>query len=93
MSTYVIVVMVVVVVVVNEVLIDRLIDRLIMVKNGADVLTLLRGTIVNRTYGIHKKPVYLPIFTNNIWSYLLWSPVVAPFPEVSYSGGPIVNRT
>ena len=89
MSTYVIVVMVVVVVVVNEILIDRL----IMVKNGADVLTLLRGTIVNRTYGIHKKPVYLPIFTNNIWSYLLWSPVVAPFPEVSYSGGPIVNRT
>ena len=23
-----------------------------------------------------QKPIYLAIFTNNIWSYLLWSPVV-----------------
>ena len=30
---------------------------------------LLRGGIVNRTYGIHKKPIYLTFFTNNIWSY------------------------
>ena len=37
---------------------------------------LLRGAIVNRTYGRHKKPTYLPIFTDNIWSYLLWSHVI-----------------
>ena len=41
-------------------------------------LLLLRGAIVNRTYGIHKNlpGIHLPIFTNNIWSYLLWSPVI-----------------
>ena len=32
-------------------------------------LLLLRGTIVNRTYGIQKKTIYLTIFTNTIWSY------------------------
>ena len=32
------------------------------------------GTIVNRTYGTHKNLYVLPIFTSNIWSYLLWSP-------------------
>ena len=39
---------------------------------------LLRGTILNRTYSIHKNlpGIYFPIFTNNIRSYLLWSPVV-----------------
>ena len=38
---------------------------------------LLRGTIVNRTYGTHKK-LHLHLFlllNSNIWSYLLWSPV------------------
>ena len=35
----------------------------------------LRGTIANRTYGLHKNRYILPIFTNNIWSYLQWSPV------------------
>ena len=34
---------------------------------------LVRDTIVNRTY-VHTK-IYFPIFTNNVWSYLLWSPV------------------
>ena len=43
---------------------------------GGEELLILRGGIVNRTYGTHKKTLYLPIFTNNIWSYLLWSPVV-----------------
>ena len=33
----------------------------------SDSLILLRGAIVNRTCGIHKKPIYLTIFTNNIW--------------------------
>ena len=37
---------------------------------------LLRGAILNTTYGTHKKPKYFAIFTNNIWSYLLWTPVV-----------------
>ena len=41
---------------------------------------LLRGTIVNRTYGIDKNlpGINLTIFTNNIWSYQLWSPVIVP---------------
>ena len=30
----------------------------------------------NRTYGTHEKTVYFAIFTNNIWPYLLWPPVV-----------------
>ena len=30
---------------------------------------LLQGTIVNRTYGTHKKHMYFPFSTNNIWSY------------------------
>ena len=25
---------------------------------------------------VQKKPIYFPILTNNIWSYLLWSPVI-----------------
>ena len=39
---------------------------------------LLRGTIVNMTYRKDKNVsgIYLRIFTNNICSYLLWSPVV-----------------
>ena len=38
--------------------------------------TILRGILVNRTYGEHKKPIYSSIFTNNIWSYLLLSSVI-----------------
>ena len=40
---------------------------------------LLRGTIVNRTYGTHKilSGIYFHIFIFNIWFYLLWSPVIA----------------
>ena len=40
---------------------------------------LLRGTIENRTYGTHKNlpGIYLPIFTRNIWSQLLWPPAIA----------------
>ena len=39
---------------------------------------VLRGTIVNGTYLWYtSKPMYLTIFTDNIWSYLLWSPVIA----------------
>ena len=39
---------------------------------------LLRGTIVNRTKGTDKNlpGIYLTIFTNNIWSCQLWTPVV-----------------
>ena len=34
------------------------------------VSVLLRGNLVNRTYGIHKTyGMYLTIFTNNVWSY------------------------
>ena len=37
----------------------------------AQVRRVLRGTIVNRTYGIHINlpGTYLTIFTNNIWSF------------------------
>ena len=41
---------------------------------------LLRGAVVNRTYGTHKNlpAIYFTIFTNNIdiWSYYLWPPVI-----------------
>ena len=39
---------------------------------------LLRGTIVNRTYVrcTQKTFIYFSIFTNNIWPYLQWSPVI-----------------
>ena len=46
-----------------------------MINVGVHMI-LLRGTIVNRTYGTDKKPIYFPILTNNIWSYLLCSPVI-----------------
>ena len=37
---------------------------------------LLRGTILNRTYGAYKNlpGMYFAIFTYNVWFYLLWSP-------------------
>ena len=40
---------------------------------------LLRGTIVNRTNGTHKQlRIFFTYFyyCNNVWSYLLWSPVI-----------------
>ena len=39
---------------------------------------MLRGAIVNRTYGTQKNlpGIYVPVFTSNIWSYLLWSAVI-----------------
>ena len=39
---------------------------------------VLRGAIVDRTYGRHKNlpGTYLPIFANKIWSYLLLSPII-----------------
>ena len=38
---------------------------------------ILRRTILNRTYGPHKKlpGMYFYIFTGDIWSSLLWPPV------------------
>ena len=38
---------------------------------------LLRETIVNRTYGTHQNLRLYLFFTLTIWSYLLWSPVIA----------------
>ena len=38
---------------------------------------VLRGTIVIRTYGTHKNLCISLFFSDNIWSYLLWSPVIA----------------
>ena len=33
---------------------------------------------MSRTYGKHKNlpGIYFPFFISNIWSYLLWSPVI-----------------
>ena len=49
------------------------------------VIVVLRGTVVNRTYGAHKhlSGIYFAIFTNNIWSYSIWShvTVVSPIGE------------
>ena len=39
-------------------------------------VVLLRGTIVNRTYGTHKNLCINPFLLTNIWSCLLWSPVI-----------------
>ena len=38
---------------------------------------LLRGAIVNTTYGTHIKPIHhiSLVFAKNSWSYLRWSPV------------------
>ena len=49
-----------------------------MLNVGAECTRLLRGTILNRTYGTRKNYIlrYFYIFTNNIWSYLLCSPAV-----------------
>ena len=36
---------------------------------------VFRGTILNSTYGTYtQKPIYFAIFTNNIWSNLLYGP-------------------
>ena len=37
---------------------------------------VFRGAIVNRDLRYTQKSIYLGISTNNIWSYLLWSPVI-----------------
>ena len=36
---------------------------------------VLRGAILNRTYGTYKTYI-VRYFSNKIWSYLLWSPVI-----------------
>lgn len=35
-----------------------------------------RGTVVNRTYGLHNNLCIYHLFTNNIWFYLLVSPTL-----------------
>ena len=35
---------------------------------GITCVLLLQGTILNRTYGTHEKPLCFAIFTNTIWS-------------------------
>ena len=40
------------------------------------IVQVVRGTIVNRTYGTHKNLHTYPFFTTSIWSYLLWPPVI-----------------
>ena len=37
---------------------------------------LLRGTTINRTYYGQNLYIYLSLLTCNIWSYLLWPPVI-----------------
>ena len=43
-----------------------------------EIKQVLGGGIFNRTYGTQETPIYFTVFTNNITSYLLWSPVIAP---------------
>ena len=43
---------------------------------------LLRGAIVNRTYGTHKNLYISLFFTHNIWYYLLWSTVNTRTPGI-----------
>ena len=48
--------------------------------SGSNYLVLLRGAIVNRTYGTHKNVHIYLFFFNNIWSYLpVWSLVIEQF--------------
>ena len=55
--------------------------------------TQLWGTIiVNRTCGTHKTYIYIQIFTNAIWSYLLWSPVILILIVTWYIGIMIQSR-
>ena len=51
---------------------------------------VLWGATVNRTYRRHKNlpGTYFTIFPNNIWSYLLWCPVIVVFACYSYYGEP-----
>ena len=42
----------------------------------SDVLQSLRGTIINRIYGINKNLYISLFFVNSIWSYLIWSPII-----------------
>ena len=53
------------------------------------ILALLRGTIVNSKVVRSYLSTYFPIFTNNIWSYLLWSPVIV----ILLLRGTMANRT
>ena len=51
--------------------------------------TVYRGTVLNGAYGTHKDlpGIYFAIFTNNIWSYLIWSPVIKPNVVCRYTAG------
>ena len=55
------------------------------------IVVLLRGTLVNRTYGRHQKSIYFPIFSDKIWSYLLRSPVVVVLTHGAYIPGTVVE--
>ena len=44
-------------------------DLLIVILGVPWSVSYYGGTIVNRTYGIHVKTIYLTIFTINIWPY------------------------
>ena len=48
--------------------------------NTSELVSYYGRTIVNRTYGMLKS-LYLPTITNNVWSYLPWSPEIA-HPQV-----------
>ena len=48
---------------------------------GVLLLLKLRGTILNRTYGTYETPPHFAFFTNNTWSYLLWSLVSVRLPS------------
>ena len=69
-----------------------------------DIVALLRGTILNRTYGTHKNlpGMYFANLNNKIWSYLLWFPAIvwgsnAAFigygPSCGYLGAGVVTAT
>lgn len=54
---------------------------------------ILRGGIQNRDPRYIQKSVYLPTFINNIWSYLLWPPVISILYLILLLRWSIVNRT
>ena len=58
----------------------------IIMMGGLSGEELSRGNILNITYDPYKNlpGIYFAIFTHNIWSYLLWSPVIAQHTNIFF---------
>ena len=64
--------------------------NLFSIKASHFLFNLLRGTILNRTYGTHKN-LHISLFLPTIFSYLIWSPVIISSREATQRS-PEVSR-